>query len=418
MYESARLVGYGGWDLVTDAWRLPREVVRVGRRVVRGHSPQETFRNSTSPQPPEVPRRSRTVQIGPRCYHQCMRALTVVPGRSGSVRLDELPEKRSDEHLLVQSLAVGICGTDREIVSGVFGEAPAGSERLVLGHESLGSVLESPSGAPFAVGDLVVGVVRHPDPEPCSSCAAGEPDMCRNGGYTEHGIKGRAGFLAERFLLDPAFAVRVDPRLARVGMLVEPASVLAKAWQHIETIGGRASWQPARVLVTGAGPVGLLGALMASQRGLEVHVLDRATSGPKPDLVRALGATYHAGSSVEACPHADIILECTGAGTVVLGAIRAAPPAGIVCLTGISSKSRRLDVDMAGLNRELVLENSVVFGSVNANRRHYEMAIEALLRADLGWLERLVSRRVPLARWEDALHRRGDDVKVVIEVDA
>ncbi len=347
-----------------------------------------------------------------------MRALTVIPGKGGSARLDERPEPRAAGEILVETLAVGICGTDREIVAGAYGVPPAGSDRLVLGHESLGSVLESPPGSPFEAGDLVVGIVRHPDPEPCSSCAVGEWDMCRNGRYTERGIKGRDGFLAERFLLEPAFAVHVDRRLARVGMLVEPASVVAKAWEHIEAIGRRAHWQPARALVTGAGPIGLLGALMAAQRGLEVHVLDRATSGPKPDLVRALGATYHAGSAVDACPHADVILECTGAGTLVLGAVRASPPGGIVCLTGISSGGRTLDVDVAGLNRDLVLENSVVFGSVNANRRHYELAVEALLKADREWLERLVSRRVPLDRWQEALRRDQGDVKVVIEVHA
>jgi len=347
-----------------------------------------------------------------------MLALTVLPGHEASARLDELPEPaRAGGDVLVETMAVGICGTDREILSGAQGEAAAGRERLVIGHESLGRVIEAPAGSALAAGDLVAGIVRHPDPVPCSSCAVGEWDMCKNGRYTEHGIKGRDGFAAERLVLAPAFAVRLDPRLARIGMLVEPASVVAKGWEHIAAIGRRAHWEPRRVLVTGAGPIGLLAALMAVQRGLELHVFDRATSGPKLDRVRELGGTYHTDLSGEGCQQADVVLECTGAGVVVLDAIRASAPGGIVCLTGISA-GRAGPVDVAGLNRELVLENGVVFGTVNANRRHYEAAAKALLAADAAWLERLISRRVPLTRWQEAFESESSDVKVVIEVAA
>ena len=135
--------------------------------------------------------------------------------------------------------------------------------------------------------------MRRPDPVPCASCAAGEWDMCRNGQYTEHGIKGLHGFGAEYFRVDPGFAVPVDRSLGLAGVLIEPTSVVAKAWEHIDRIAARAVWRPSRVLVTGAGPIGLLAALLARQRGFEVHVLDRVTDGPKPALVRDLGATYH-----------------------------------------------------------------------------------------------------------------------------
>jgi threonine dehydrogenase-like Zn-dependent dehydrogenase len=285
----------------------------------------------------------------------------------------------------------------------------------VIGHESLGRVIDAPAGSGLGAGDLVAGIVRHPDPEPCANCAVGEWDMCKNGRYTEHGIKGRDGFAAERFVVAPEFAVRLDPRLARVGMLIEPASVVAKGWEHIEAIGRRARWEPRRVLVTGAGPIGLLAALMAVQRGLELHVFDRATSGPKLDRVRELGGTYHTALSDSGCQQVDVVLECTGAGAVVLDAIHASGAGGIVCLTGISS-GRARPVDVAGLNRELVLENGVVFGTVNANRRHYEVAAAALSAADTAWLERLISRRVPLARWQEAFETEDADVKVVLEV--
>ncbi|HRX86341.1 MAG TPA: glucose 1-dehydrogenase [Phycisphaerae bacterium] len=346
-----------------------------------------------------------------------MRALTVVPQQKDSARVDDVPAPKPEAGaVLIETLAIGICGTDHEIVSGGYGEAPPGEERLILGHESLGRVLEAPANCGLSAGDLAVGIVRHPDPVPCPNCAAGEWDMCRNGQYTEHGIKGLHGFCTEQYRIEPEFAVRVDAGLERVGVLLEPASVVAKAWEHIERIGGRAVWSPRRLLVTGAGPIGLLAAMMGVQRGLDTHVLDRVTDGLKPQLVRDLGATYHSGSIEEAAQDADIVIECTGVGQLALDAIHNTAHDGITCLTGISSGGRPLQVDARALNREIVLENDVVFGSVNANRRHYEKAAKALAQADEGWLARLITRRVPLDRWAEALAKRGDDVKTVIDL--
>jgi threonine dehydrogenase-like Zn-dependent dehydrogenase len=346
-----------------------------------------------------------------------MRAITVVPGRPGSAELREVPEPDpADGAVLVRGLALGVCGTDHEIVAGDFGWPPPDRERLVLGHESLGRVLEAPAGSGLEPGDLVVGIVRRPDPVPCACCAAGEWDMCRNGRYTERGIKSLPGFGSERWRIEPEFAVRVDPALERLGVLLEPASVLAKAWDHIDRIGARACSAAGVALVCGAGPIGLLAALLAVQRGLETHVLDVVTEGPKPALVADLGATYHVGGVRETGVMPDVIVEATGVDSVVFDAMGHTAPGGVVCLTGVSPMGRILEVDAGALNRRMVLENDVVFGSVNANRRHYELAADALARADPTWLERLITRRVPLERWEDALERRPDDIKVVIEL--
>jgi glucose 1-dehydrogenase len=348
-----------------------------------------------------------------------VRALTVIPGKAGSTRLVEVPEPPAgDGPVLVETLAIGVCGTDIEIVEGRYGWAPEGRERLILGHESLGRVREAPPDCGLSPGDLVVGIVRRPDPVPCVNCAVDEWDMCRNGRYTERGIKQRDGYASERYRIEPKFAVKVDPKLRRHGVLLEPASVLAKAWEHVERIGHRAAWEPRRVLVTGAGPIGLLGALMGRQRGLEVHVLDRVTEGPKPGLVRDLGASYHTGSVHDIGAHFDVVLECTGVGQLVFEVMRHTTPGGIVCLTGVSSGGRTVGVDLGALNREMVLENDVVFGSVNANRRHYEAGAEALAKADPGWLERVITRRVPLERWHEALARQPGDVKPIIEIGA
>ncbi|MBI3299814.1 MAG: theronine dehydrogenase, partial [Elusimicrobia bacterium] len=298
--------------------------------------------------------------------------------------------------LLVEMVAIGVCGTDREILEGLYGAAPAGSG--------------------FSRGDCVVPIVRRPDPAPCPCCAAGEWDMCLNGRYTERGISGRDGFASERFRLEPAFAVKVDAALGELAVLLEPASVVAKAWEQIERIGRRACFQPRRVLVAGGGPIGLLAALLGSQRGYEIHVVERSRSGPKPELIGGLGAVHHSDMETvkKACGGFDIALECTGAARVVLDVLCAAGPGSIACLTGVSSGKRLIELDVAGLNRGIVLENAVVFGTVNANRRHYEQAAEALGKADPSWLSRLVSRRVPLERWKDAVTRQQGDVKVAL----
>jgi threonine dehydrogenase-like Zn-dependent dehydrogenase len=289
---------------------------------------------------------------------------------------------------------------------------------LILGHESLGRVVEAPSGSGFNPGDLVVGIVRHPDPVPCPACGAGEWDMCRNGLYTEHGIKGLHGFGAEMFRIEPEFAIKVDPSLERLGVLMEPTSIVAKAWDHVERIGRRSrSWQPGILLVTGAGPIGLLAALMGAQRGLEVHVFDRNLDGPKPELIRALGARHHATLEIEAIKP-DVVMECTGAPAVLRDLLGRTAPSGILCLAGISSPGHELPLDLGYFNRTVVLENQAIFGAVNANNTHYEMAAEALARADKKWLAGLITRRVPLARFKEALDHRADDIKVVIDFDS
>lgn len=346
-----------------------------------------------------------------------MRAITILPGVANSARLDTLPPPdRAEGALLVRTLALGVCGTDHEILAGLYGAAPPGAQRLVLGHESLGIVEEAPTDSGFAPGDHVVGIVRRPDPLPCAACAAGEWDMCRNGLYTERGIKELHGFGAEYFRLEPEFAVKADPALGLLAVLTEPASVMAKAWEHVAAIGRRGLIvAPSRLLVTGAGPVGLLGALIGVQRGLELHVLDRNREGPKPELVQALGGVYHTGPESLGDMQFDVIMECTAAAPVIAAAIARCAPAGIVCLVGVSVPGATRPFDIGGFNRKLVLNNEVVFGTVNANRAHYSLAAQALAQADRSWLSRLITRREPLERWREALMPQEGDIKAVID---
>jgi glucose 1-dehydrogenase len=344
-----------------------------------------------------------------------MDAVTVAPGQAGSARLEDIaePDPRLGS-VVVEALAVGVCGTDVEIASGLYGWAPPGRERLVLGHESIGRVLDSGSSG-LSIGDLVVGIVRRPDPVPCPNCAVGEWDMCSNGSYTERGIKQADGFMSERWRIEPEYAVPVDHTLGILGVLLEPTTVVVKAWEQILTIGHRTFWDPEQVLVVGAGPIGLLAALIGALRGFEVHVLDRASSGPKPDLVAALGATYHCSGIDDLRTRPDIVLECTGVPELVVQALSKAAPGAVICLTGVGSPIALPNVWNQSLVTHVVLNNLVVFGSVNANRRHYYRAAKALARADNAWLEGLITSRVAPDEFERALERRPENIKVVVQ---
>ena len=344
-----------------------------------------------------------------------MRALALKPLQAQSAELLEVAEP-SGPGVLVRTLAVGICGTDREILNGEYGWAPAGRDHLILGHESLGEVIETESESSLAKGDLVVGIVRQPDPLPCSACACGEFDMCRNGMYREHGIKELDGFCRERFRLEDEELVRVEPSLRDTGVLVEPASVVAKAWDHIERIGARTrSWNPRRVLVTGAGPVGLLASLLTQQRRLELHVYDRHQDGAKPRLIKELGGEYHSSGLEELSRNADVVIECTGAAPVIATVMSNNARSGVVCLTGLSSGVHHIKQDFTAFNQGMVLQNDVIFGTVNANRAHYEMAASALAQADPAWLRSLITRRVPFGAWREALQTKEDDIKTIID---
>ena len=239
--------------------------------------------------------------------------------------------------------------------------------------------------------------------------------MCTNGQYTERGIKEIDGFMSERWRIEPEYAMKVDSSLGLLGVLLEPTTVVTKAWEQIVAVGHRAFWEPRTVLVTGAGPIGLLAALLGKQRGLDVHVLDRVDSGPKPELVRSLGATYHSGKVAGIGFEPDVIVECTGVGQVIADSIRSIGAGGVVCLTGVGSGGSTIGPATADVAAGAVLRNNVVVGSVNANKRHWYKAGEALARADRAWLAHLVTRRERPNDFARALHRTPEDIKVVVQ---
>ena len=357
-----------------------------------------------------------------------MKAVVVTPEKPGGLRLEEVldPQPRDGE-VLVQVHQVGLDGTDAEIMQGQYGEAPPGDDYLIIGHESLGRVADGTSGVDgFSPGDWVVPIVRRPDPVPCRNCAAGEWDMCLNGQYTERGIKGRHGFLAEFYAETPNYLVSVPEEVSDVAVLLEPLSIVEKAVEQIRRIQSRLVWQPERAVVLGAGSIGLLAGMLLRLEGLEVHFYDASEPGLKRDLANVMGANYiwsgerKLGHELAAeIGPVDVVLEATGFSPLAFDAMDMVAPNGVVCLTGVSAGARKLEVSADHLNLEMVLSNKVVFGTVNANRRHFESGVRHLQEIESRWpalLSRMITRRLPLRDFAAAFERSPGHVKSIVEI--
>ncbi len=345
------------------------------------------------------------------------------PGAAGSARLTaaQAPVPGPGE-VLVRVLRIGVDGTDREIDQGLYGEAPPGSRELVLGHEALGVVEESRAPG-FRAGDLVVPTVRRPCPENCASCRNSESDMCYTGHYTERGIKGRHGYMAEFFAEVPDFLVPIPPALRDAGVLLEPLSIVVKALGAAWRVQERLRWEPRRALVLGSGSIGLLATFLLRLRGVETTVV--ATHGadnPKAKLAEDLGATYVSARETPVrelgrSASWDLILEATGNSAVAMDAMFSIGTNGVLCLTGVSGGNRSLEIKADALNLELVLGNKAVFGSVNSNRGHFLRGmkdLEAIRGRWPGPLGRMFTRALPLERFREGFARPPDDIKTVL----
>jgi threonine dehydrogenase-like Zn-dependent dehydrogenase len=335
-----------------------------------------------------------------------MRAITMRADRF--VDVEDVPEPSpGDGDLLVEAVAVGVCGTDRWLLQH-DPSLPPGSDRLVLGHESLGRVLYAPPGSGFEPGNSVVGMVRRADPVPCRACVAGDLDLCENGAYSERGIVRSDGFASERYALLADEAVRVDPALGLGAVLIEPTSVVAKAWEQIDRV---ARCPVRRVLVFGAGPIGLLAALIGVQRGCEVHVHDQIADGPKPIQARTIGAFYHPTLATLDAKF-DAVLECTGA--LVGDAITMTAAGGTTCLVGLGQVQAGSLPSLEAVARAITLQNKVVAGINGTNRRHFESAHEVLRRADRSLLLGLLGPCVKVDDWRRAMEAPPSAIKPVI----
>ncbi|MBM2827287.1 MAG: Glucose dehydrogenase [Dehalococcoidia bacterium] len=328
---------------------------------------------------------------------------------------------------MVMVTSVGICGTDWEIHMGLYGEAPPGEERLILGHENLGRVAALGEGATgVEVGDYVVSTVRRPDD--CANCQRGESDMCSAGGYRERGIKGIHGFMAEFYTERTEYLVKIPRELRGAAVLLEPLSVVEKALYQSMKIQERMVWSPKRALVLGAGPIGLLATALLRLRGVETYTLARrpATS-PKARLVQEMGATYLDGMESpvptlkDKLGNLDFIIEATGNSGVAFQAMSILGVNGVLCLTGVSGGNGTMEVPTDDINLQMVLGNKVVFGTVNANLRDFEKGVQHLGEIEGRWpalAERFFTHRYSLSQISEAFEasNSSDSIKVILDV--
>jgi threonine dehydrogenase-like Zn-dependent dehydrogenase len=364
-----------------------------------------------------------------------MKAVAVFPGKPDSAHLIDMPEPSLGEvpggrGVMVRVLRVGLDGTDREINAGEYGEAPEGSDFLVLGHESLGVVEHvGPAVTEFVPGDYVVARVRRAGTSLYDRIDM--PDMTTDDAYLEHGISRVHGFLTERYVEEPRYLVRVPSALREVGVLLEPTSVVEKGIAQAYEVQRRLKvWRPARAAVLGAGTIGLLATLALRIRGLDV-----ATFGlDEPpflnsELVEAVGGRYVSTKrkSLEDAAaeygQVDLVFESTGFSPLVFEAMCVLlGKNGIIVLSSVTGGMRRVEVPADALNLDFVLGNKAMVGTVNANREHFEAGVRDLAIAEAeypGWLARLLTHSVQgLERYAEALELLGSPgaIKVFVEV--
>lgn len=324
-----------------------------------------------------------------------MQALVTTPGLAGSTRLADVPVPRPGAgDVLVRTLEVGVCGTDREISEGLFGVAVEAGRPLVLGHELLG-VVERDGPGGFRRGDLVAATVRRSCGH-CLACAEGAPDSCLTGDYAERGITRLDGFASELVVEATGHLVPVPAALGRVGVLAEPASICARGLRQARTIGARQPWAPARALVIGTGAIGMLAACFLRLEGLDVSIVGQSPRGSvKAGLAEACGVRYVCtGETPPAAVAAevggfDLVVEAAGDAQVMLDTLGLLTRNGVACLLGIDGRPRTVSLDGRVIGVDAILQNRVLVGSVNANRVDWADAVERLGRAHARWPEAL-----------------------------
>jgi threonine dehydrogenase-like Zn-dependent dehydrogenase len=365
-----------------------------------------------------------------------MNALALTPGTTNIRLVDRLePQITTGDQIKLRVIAVGICGTDREEVSGGRADAPPGQNELIIGHEMFGQVVEVGSAVQeFEPGDYAAFTVRRGCGH-CPACLTNRSDMCYTGDYTERGIKQRDGYQAE-FVVDAAqYAVKVPAEMASIGVLSEPMSVTEKAIDEVLRIQTARlpdqhdpeHWlEGKQVLVAGLGAIGLLASFALRLRGADVLGLDIVESDSiRPTILREIGGQYVDGRSSapdtldDRFGDIDLILEATGVANLEFDLLAALGINGIYVLTGIPGGDRPLKVDGPALMRRLVLRNQVMVGSVNASRKHFEMAVHDLNRARRTWgsaIERVITDRYPYTDYSKALsHHSTDEIKTILE---
>jgi threonine dehydrogenase-like Zn-dependent dehydrogenase len=365
-----------------------------------------------------------------------MKAIAVTPGKPDSahlveMRTPEVSDVGGGRGVLVRVLRVGVDGTDKEINAAEYGEAPEGFDFLVIGHESFGRVeAVGPAVTEVKPGDYVVATVRRPGHSIYD--LIGTSDMTTDDNYRERGIKGLPGYLAEYYVDDAEFIVKIPQGLKEVGVLLEPMSIVQKGVTQGYEIQRRLRvWRPRRAAVMGAGTIGLLATLVLRLRGLEVVTFGKT---PKPylnsDLVESLGAAYATSDELPVAESPkryaggfDLIFEATGYSPIVFDSMQALAKNGALVLSSVTGGDRHTEIPSDKINLEFVLGNKVMVGTVNANREYFESGVRDMSQAELeypGWLGRLLTHPVRgLENYReifDKLTNAKDAIKVYCQV--
>jgi threonine dehydrogenase-like Zn-dependent dehydrogenase len=359
-----------------------------------------------------------------------MRAVTVFPAKR-EVHIVDHPEPAivSPTQAKMRVLDVGICGTDREIVSFEYGTPPEGFEYLVIGHESLSEVVEvGPQVSKVKAGDLVVMTVRRPCAHAsCVACRAGRQDYCFTGDYTERGIKQLHGYMTELVVEEESYLTVVPRELRDVAVLVEPLTIAEKSLEQLSFVQKRLPWGDThRAVVLGAGPVGLLGAMALRIAGFEVAVYSRSHShSDKNEIVSAIGAHYIASEdhSVEDMAKIagpiDVVYEAVGASPLAFEVIEHLGPNGVFIFTGVPGRKGAVEVDTDFIMKDVVLNNQVILGSVNAPPHCFASAVRDLGVAMERWpdaVRALITARYPLSQALQPLTTDVGGIKNVVAV--
>jgi glucose 1-dehydrogenase len=358
-----------------------------------------------------------------------MKAIVVRPGEKDSIHMRDMPDPAmSPDHVAVKMLRVGLCGTDAEINHGLYGKPPDGDEFLILGHENLGQIVDVGKNVTgWKPGDLVVSTVRRPCGE-CPNCDGGENDCCSSGKYTERGIMRRHGFMSEFYVETPEYLNRIPKEVEPFAVLLEPMSVVEKGIDHAFSLQRRLmTWKPRLSVVLGGGPVGLLGAAALRARGLRVVVAGREpASDLRAQVAMQMGVEYISTKStvlevVEQVGRPDLVLEATGSAKVVFDAMEMLGPNGVLCLLSVTGGSTVHEEPIDRINQLLVLGNQVVFGSVNANPRHFAQGVEDFVIIEKQWpgtMSRLLTNRIPWQNFKTWFSERGSGIKSTLEIGA
>ncbi len=366
-----------------------------------------------------------------------MRAVGVRPGKKEVAVIDhDCPEITASNQVKVRSLDVGICGTDREICTFVYGSPPAGSDYLVLGHESLGEVVEIGSEVKgYKVGDLVVPSVRRPCiDDHCRPCRIDRQDFCQTENFVERGIKEHHGYMTEYWVEEEKFLNLVPTELRDYAVLAEPLTIAEKAMDQVWQIQKRLPWaneEPGKLpgeglnaVVLGAGPIGILGAMKTVACGFKTFVYTRSPKpNPKADIVEAIGAEYISNTEVSPAELAhhigqiDLVYEGLGVAQVSFDVLMQLGQNGIFCFSGIPAPEGEINILGNQLMRNMVLKNQVLIGTVNADKGAFQNAIKDLCEFKRRWpaaLDGIITKRHSPDNYKELLVGKPGGIKHVI----